>query len=69
VSGSCRVFIRSGVEALEEPSTTAEGGRPGLAPVTMAGPRWGIRNETCSVVVLFSEPALEEPFTATEGIY
>jgi hypothetical protein len=25
------------------------------------------KSQSCSVVVLFSEPALEEPFTASEG--
>ena len=25
------------------------------------------RSQSCSAVVLFSEPALEEPFTTTEG--
>jgi hypothetical protein len=63
------VFIRSDVAVLEEPSTAAEGGDPRLVLETMAGPRWGIRNETCSVVVLFSETAPEELFTAAEGIY
>jgi hypothetical protein len=34
---------------------------PGKAPVEGGRPR------SCSVVVLFSETALEEPFTAAEG--
>ena len=34
---------------------------PGKAPVE------GVNLRSCSVVILFSEPALEEPFTAAEG--
>jgi hypothetical protein len=68
VIGSCRVDkIRRGGLGGAVPDS---GGRASwLALVTMAGPRWGIQNKTCSVVALFSETALEEPFTAAKGIY
>jgi hypothetical protein len=59
--------LGSGVADLEEPCTRSkreshEGwiAEPGKAALME-------KSQSCSVVVLFSEVALEEPFTATEG--
>jgi hypothetical protein len=58
----------SDVTVLEEPSTVAQGRvvgeiqGPGKARVEEA-------SRPCTVVILFSETDLEEPFTASEGIY
>jgi hypothetical protein len=59
--------LRSDVADLEEPCTRSkreshEGWIAGPGKAALME-----KSQSCSVVVLFSEPALEEPFTASEG--
>jgi hypothetical protein len=68
--GSHRVAVSvsgSGVAALEEPSTRSEEESHGSDPGAREGSRWEWESQSCSVVILSSERALEEPSTATEG--
>jgi hypothetical protein len=58
---------RSDVADLEEPSTMSEGESHVIDPGAREGPVEGGSHESCSVDDLFSETALEEPFTASEG--
>jgi hypothetical protein len=66
VNGLPEGFSGSVVAVVEEPSTVARGlvmgviRRPGRAVAGGGSPR------LCTVVVLFSETVVEEPFTATE---
>jgi hypothetical protein len=55
------------VAALEEPPTLSDGESHEADPGAKEGSVAGGRPRSCSVVVLFSEPALEEAVAAAEG--